>query len=326
MLLAIVAVIVGLITLIWSADRFVLGAASTAYRLGMSTLLVGMIVVGFGTSAPEIIVSVMASAQGNPGLALGNAIGSNISNIALILGITAIIAPIVVHSNIVKRELPILAGVTLVLVLLMSNGSVNRIDGMIMLLVFAGVLAWSVFTATRKTADPLNQEFDENLNKPEMTLKKGLFWLILGLLLLIVSSRILVWGAVKIAVALGVSDLIVGLTVVAVGTSLPELASSVVAAKRGEHDIALGNVIGSNLFNTLCVIGLAGLIHPLQVESAIYTRDLPVMGVLTGFLFITCINFKGKGRITRWEGVLLIAIYIGYTVWVVMNAMHGLNR
>ncbi len=322
MWLPIVAVVIGLIALIWSADRFVAGAASTAYRLGMPPLLVGMIVVGFGTSAPEIVVSVLASIQGNPGLALGNAIGSNISNIALILGITAIISPMLVHSNIVKRELPILGGITVVLVLLLIDGSLSRMDGMILIIVFFCVMAWSIYTATRKETDPLVDEFDQSLNQPEMTLGKSILWLIIGMILLIVSSRILVWGAVEIAIALGVSDLIVGLTVVAIGTSLPELASSIAATRKGEHDIAIGNVIGSNLFNTLGVIGLAGTIHPLQVDKAIFFRDLPVMGVLTLFLFLACLKFGGgKGKITRTEGILLVSAYVGYTVWIVLGAI-----
>lgn len=323
MWLPVIAVIGGLLTLIWSADRFVSGAASTAYRLGMSTLLVGMVIVGFGTSAPEMVVSVLASYQGNPGLALGNAIGSNISNIALILGITAIVSPILVHSNIVKRELPILAAVSLLLVFLLRNSLLTRMDGAILLIAFALVMGWSIFTATRQGSDVLKGEFDTNLDQPEMTLGKSVFWLVLGMILLIVSSRVLVWGAVEIAVALGVSDLIVGLTVVAIGTSLPELASSIAATRKGEHDIAIGNVIGSNLFNTLGVIGLAGVIHPLDVDKALFYRDLPVMGLLTLFLFFTCLKGRGaQGKVVRWEGVMLVMVYIGYTTWVVINAVQ----
>lgn len=323
MWLPVIAVIFGLLVLIWSADRFVSGAASTAYRLGMSSLLVGMIIVGFGTSAPEIVVSALASYQGNPGLALGNAIGSNISNIALILGITAMVSPILVHSNIVKRELPILGAVTLFLVFLLRNGLLTRMDGILLIVVFSLVMGWSIYTATHRGNDALESEFDSQLNQPEMTLKNGIFWLVVGMLLLIVSSRLLVWGAVEIAVALGVSDLIVGLTVVAVGTSLPELASSIAATRKGEHDIALGNVIGSNLFNTLGVIGLAGVIHPLAVDKAIYYRDLPIMGGLTLILFFSCIRYRGgQGKITRWEGIALTMMYIGYTTWVVIHAVN----
>lgn len=323
----ILAVVFGLLVLIWSADRFVAGAASTAYRLGMSTLLVGMIIVGFGTSAPEIVVSCIASFQGNPGLALGNAIGSNISNIALILGITAIVSPILVHSNIVKREIPILLGVSVLLAWQLRNGLLTRLDGIILLVVFVGVMGWSIRTAIRQGTDALSGEFEQNLNEAEMSLKSGILWLVTGLILLVASSRLLVWGAVEIALALGVSDLIVGLTVVAIGTSLPELASSIAATRKGEHDIALGNIIGSNLFNTLAVIGLAGVIHPLAVDKALFYRDLPVMGALTVFLLIACMKFKrGQGgRITRMEGVLLALIYAGYTTWVVIHTLRQVS-
>lgn len=321
MIPAILAVLFGLILLIWSADKFVDGAATTAYRLGMPPLLVGMVVVGFGTSAPEIVVSALASAQGNPGLALGNAIGSNISNIALILGITALITPILVHSNIVRRELPVLGVVSVLAALLLLDHDLSRMDGVILLLSFAVVMGWSIFTATRKGRDPLHGEFSEKLEEPSMTLSKGLFWLIVGLVVLIASSRLLVWGAVEIAVALGVSDLVVGLTVVAIGTSLPELASSIAATRKNEHDIALGNIIGSNLFNTLCVIGLAGVIHPIDVEHEVLVRDLPVMGGLTLLLFFACFGIRGRGRVNRPEGALLTLVYIGYTVWVVMSAL-----
>ncbi len=322
MLLAVLAVVIGLILLVWSADKFVDGAASTAYRLGMSPLLVGMVIVGFGTSAPEIVVSAFASAQGNPGLALGNAVGSNISNIALILGVTALICPIVVHSSIVKREIPILIGVSAVLWFLAANQMLELLDGIILLVLFAGIMGWSIYTATKKREDPLSDEFDESLDVPKKSLRYGIIWLIVGFIFLVISSRMLVWGAVSIAIALGVSDLIVGLTVVAIGTSLPELASSIAATRKGEHDIALGNVVGSNLFNTLGVVGLAAVIKPFEVESIALTRDFPVMGGLTLLLFLLCFGFKGQGKIKRWEGGLLTATYVGYTILVVITAIQ----
>ena len=322
MLLAVLAVVIGLILLVWSADKFVDGAASTAYRLGMSPLLVGMVIVGFGTSAPEIVVSAFASAQGNPGLALGNAIGSNISNIALILGVTALICPIVVHSSIVKREIPILIGVSAVLWFLAANQMLELLDGIILLVLFAGIMGWSIYTATKKKEDPLSEEFDESLDVPKKSLRYGIIWLIVGFIFLVISSRMLVWGAVSIAIALGVSDLIVGLTVVAIGTSLPELASSIAATRKGEHDIALGNVVGSNLFNTLGVVGLAAVIKPFEIESIALTRDFPVMSGLTLLLFLLCFGFKGQGKIKRWEGGLLTATYIGYTILVVVAAIQ----
>jgi cation:H+ antiporter len=325
MILPIVAVVIGLLVLIWSADKFVEGASGTAYLLGVPPLLVGMVIVGFGTSAPEIVVSVFAAIQGNPSLSLGNAMGSNISNIALILGITALVSPIIVHSSIVRKELPILGGASLVMVALLLDRELSRWDGAILLVLFTLIMAWSIWTALHKRTDQLNDEFDESLNRPDLSMGKSVFALILGLVFLIGSSRALVWGAVEIAYALNVSELIVGLTVVAVGTSLPELASSIAATRKGEHDIALGNVVGSNLFNTLMVVGMASTIRPLEVEAGVLYRDAPVMGVLTLFLFMTCLARKGKGKVNRWEGALLVAAYLAYTVWLVMSALSAIQ-
>jgi cation:H+ antiporter len=318
MILALLAVVLGLIILVWSADQFVDGSAATAKHFGMPPLLIGMIVVGFGTSAPEMVVSAFASYQGNPGIALGNAYGSNIANIALILGITALISPIFVNSSIIKKELPILIGVTGISVLLIADSLLTRIDALLLIIVFAGVMLWSVLQAYQNRKDPLSAE-SEVLIKP-IPLKLAVLKLILGLGLLIASSRILVWGSVVIATSFGVSDLIIGLTIIAVGTSLPELASSILAAKKGEHDIALGNILGSNLFNTLAVVGLAGLISPLKIESDALSRDVPVMGALTLLLFIFCYGFKGKqGRISRLEASFLLFAYLGYTLVLIKS-------
>jgi cation:H+ antiporter len=321
MILAVTAVLVGLVVLIWSADKFVEGASGTAYRLGVPPLLVGMIIVGFGTSAPEIVVSVFAAVQGNPGLALGNAMGSNISNIALILGVTALVSPIIVSSSIIRKELPILGAVTVFLVILIVDLFLTQTDGILLLVAFSGIMGWSIVTAIRKRSDKLNDEFEENLDRSELSLKMSLVWLIVGLVFLVASSRALVWGAVEIAYALNISELIVGLTVVAIGTSLPELASSIAATRKGEHDIAIGNVVGSNLFNTLMVIGLASAIAPLEVDPEVLYRDAPVMGALTLFMFFTCLSRKGPGKITKLEGGILVAVYVGYLIWVVTSAI-----
>ena len=269
MTLAFIAVIFGLALLVWSADRFVEGSASTARHFGMPPLLIGMVIVGFGTSAPEMVVSALAASQGNPGIALGNAYGSNITNIALILGITALISPIAVHSQVLRKELPILAVVTALAAWQLWDGEITRLDAIVLLAVFGGLMAWTIWQGLRKKEDALGSEMEQ-----ELDVRRAVFWLVVGLALLIVSSRILVWGAVEIAHGFGVSDLIIGLTIVAVGTSLPELASSIIAARKGEHDIALGNILGSNLFNTLAVVGIAGTIHPLAVGPEVFNRDL----------------------------------------------------
>ncbi|EPR36156.1 Na+/Ca+ antiporter, CaCA family [Alkalidesulfovibrio alkalitolerans DSM 16529] len=317
MIVALLSVAVGLALLVWSADRFVDGSAAVARHFGMPPLLIGMVVVGFGTSAPEMMVSALASWQGNPGIALGNAYGSNIANIALILGVSALISPIAVHSTVLRKELPILVAVTALTALLLLDGTLSRLDAQALLAVFAGLMAWTVRQGLVQRTDSLGAEMEQELAAPAMLLPRAVWRLSIGLALLIASSRVLVHGAVQIAQALGVGDLIIGLTIVAVGTSLPELASSVAAARKGEHDIALGNVLGSNLFNTLAVVGIAGAISPLAVPSEVLTRDVPVMGALTLSLFALGYGFGGRpGRINRFEGVLLLVCFFGYTVWL----------
>jgi cation:H+ antiporter len=317
MMVAFFAVALGLALLVWSADRFVEGAASIARHIGMPALLIGMVVVGFGTSAPEMVVSALAAAQGNPGIALGNAYGSNITNIALILGLTALISPIAVHSQVLRKELPVLTVVTALAAWQLRDGEVTRIDAMALLAVFGGLMAWTIWQGLQQKADALGSEMEQELQVHAMPVRRAIFWLVAGLVLLIISSRILVWGAVEIAHGFGISDLIIGLTIVAVGTSLPELASSVIAARKGEHDIALGNVLGSNLFNTLAVVGIAGVIHPLASGPELFNRDILVMAALTLSLFVIGHGFRGPGRINRIEGSLLLACYMGYTTYLV---------
>jgi cation:H+ antiporter len=311
------AIALGLILLVWSAGKFVEGSAITAGHFGMPPLLIGMVVVGFGTSAPEMVVSALAATQGNPGLALGNAYGSNITNIALILGITALISPIAVHSAVMRKELPILAAVTALAAWQLWDGELTLIDALVLLGVFSVLMAWTIYQGMTAKSDALAAEISGELETRSMSLRAAVGWLIAGLLLLILSSRLLVWGAVDIAQAFGVSDLIIGLTIVAVGTSLPELASSVTAARKGEHDIALGNILGSNLFNTLAVVGIAGVISPMQVAPEILSRDIMVMAALTLSLFILGYGFRGPGRINRVEGGLLLVSFVGYTAYLV---------
>ncbi|MEE4137326.1 MAG: calcium/sodium antiporter [Desulforhopalus sp.] len=317
MIPAFLAVAFGLLLLVWSADRFVEGSASTARHFGMPPLLIGMVIVGFGTSAPEMVVSALAASQGNPGIALGNAYGSNITNIALILGLTALISPIAVHSQVLRKELPLLTVVTALAAWQIWDGEITRFDAVVLLAVFGGLMAWTIWQGMQKKTDALGSEMEQGLEVRAMPIRRAVFWLVVGLVLLIVSSRILVWGAVEIAHGFGVSDLIIGLTIVAVGTSLPELASSIIATRRGEHDIALGNVLGSNLFNTLAVVGIAGTIHPLTVGPEVFNRDILVMAGLTLSLFAIGYGFRGPGRINRIEGAVLLACYLGYTGYLV---------
>lgn len=325
MFLAVAAVVIGLALLVWSADRFVDGSASTARHFDMPPLLIGMVIVGFGTSAPEMVVSALAAMQGNPGIALGNAYGSNITNIALILGLTALIKPINVHSRILRQELPILVTITLLAAWQLFDGEVSRMDAWGLLGVFGVLMAWTVWQGLREKSDALGIEMEQEMRDSVMPLRKALVWLGLGLVMLIASSRILVWGAVEIARIFGVSDLIIGLTVIAVGTSLPELASSIIAARKGEHDIALGNILGSNFFNTLAVVGCAGIISPMAAGPEVFSRDIMVMTALTVSLFVLGYGFRGPGlgRINRYEGIFLLACYIAYNASLVVSIFKG---
>ena len=321
MILYLLSIIAGFVILVWSADKFVEGAASTAKHLGMPSLLIGILIVGFGTSAPEMVVSAIAAMEGNPALALGNALGSNIVNIALILGITAIVAPITVNSKIVKKEIPLLLLIVLASGYLLFDNTLTFNEGLILLFGFFSLIGWSIFAAIKGKGDTLESEMDDELIEHAMSLKAGIIWLIIGLVLLIASSRLLVWGAVGIATEFGVSDLIIGLTIVALGTSLPELAASVIAARKGEHDIAIGNVVGSNMFNILAVIGIATVIAPMNnIPFEVLQRDWLVMLSLTIALLVMAYGFKGKdGKITRIEGTILIVCYVAYNTYLGMN-------
>lgn len=318
MILYLATIIAGFAILVWSADKFVDGASATAKHLGMPSLLIGILIVGFGTSAPEMVVSAIAAMEGNPGLALGNAIGSNIVNIAFILGITALIAPITVNSKIVKKEIPLLLLIVLVIGYLLFDNTLTLLEGIILLFGFFALVGWSIFAAIKGKGDALELEMEDELIEQDMSLKTGIIWLVIGLILLIASSRLLVWGAVGVATEFGVSDLIIGLTIVALGTSLPELAASIIAARKGEHDIAIGNVVGSNMFNILAVIGIAVVIAPMNnIPVEVLQRDWIVMLVLTIALLAMSYGFRAKnGVINRIEGIILILCYVAYNTYL----------
>jgi len=313
------ATVAGFALLIWGADRFVIGAAASARNFGVPTLLIGLTVVALATSAPEILVSISAATHGNPELAVGNAIGSNIANIALVLGLTAIIRPMTVRSTILRREMPALLAVTLLTTMVFLDSYLGRVDGLLLLGGLVLVLHWLVRLGMRSHAtDPLHEEIAAEL-PDEMPLPNAMGWLALGLTVLLLGAQLLVWGAHNLASTLGVSDLIIGLTVVAVGTSLPELAVSIVSALKNEHDIALGNIIGSNMFNCLAVIGPAAVIHPSAFTQSMLGLHLPVMIALTLVLFALTYNFTGTGRISRIEGFILLSVFLGYEGYLVYN-------
>jgi cation:H+ antiporter len=322
MVLPTAALIGGIILLVFSADKFVEGAAATASRLGLPPLLIGMVVIGFGSSMPEMVISGLSAWDGNPGLALGNAFGSNITNIALILGLTALISPIAVKSRVLQRELPFLTAITAVAALLFySDRELDRFDGWLLIALFLAIMAWSIYEGLT-TTDELGDEYAQQLSEP-LTMPRALTYLVLGLIFLVLSSRLLVWGGVEIAQALGISDLLIGLTIVAIGTSLPELASSIAAVRRNEHDLALGNVLGSNMFNTSIVVGITGTIHPTILDPAILQRDFLVLIGLTIALFVMGYWFRGPGtgRINRFEGGVLLSAYVVYNIVLVITAI-----
>lgn len=317
MLLPALAIVLGMAVLMWSADRFVDGAATTARYLNVPGLLVGVVIVGFGTSAPELVISALASWEGNPGLALGNAYGSNIANVGLILGAAALASPIAVQSGAIRTELPMLLAAMAFAGLLLWDGLLSRGDAALMALAFALAMATMIRIGLRTRGDALGADVVVAFDTGRTSRGRALFWLVAGLVLLVASSRALVWGAEAIASAFGVSDLVIGLTVVAVGTSLPELGSSIAAARRGEDDLAFGNVIGSGLFNTLAVVGLSGLIQPSAVPAEALWRDLPVMGAMTLALVPLAYASGRAPLLDRRAGGLLLAVYLAYTAYVV---------
>ncbi len=306
------AVALGIVALVWGADRFVLGAAGVARNLGVSTLVIGLVIVGFGTSAPELLVSAMAGLDGATGLAVGNALGSNIANIGLVLGTTALIVPLAVHSGVLKREFPVLLFMCFAVLILLWDGYLGRLDGFILVAALVGLIYWTVRLALReRDHDPLQAEVAEEI--PEsITMGAAVLWLVVGLVVLLAGARMVVWGAVNIAHAFGVSEVIIGLTIVAIGTSLPELAASIMGALKGEPDLAIGNVVGSNLFNLLGVLGLPALIHPEVLDASVLSRDYPVMLGLTLALFLLVYSRRRTPRIGRGSGFLLLGAYGAY--------------
>lgn len=322
-ILPISALVAGILILVVSADKFVEGAAATARRFGMAPLLIGIVIIGFGSSAPEMVISALAALNSNPGIAVGNALGSNIANIALILGVTALLSPIAVKSSIVVTELPALALLTAAAgVLLLTDGNLSRFDGFVLIVSFLIIMGWLIYNAPESSDDEIASILETELTET-MSLPKAVTMLMLGLVFLVISSRMMVWGGVEVAEAMGISDLIIGLTIVAVGTSLPELASSIAAVRKNEHELALGNVIGSNMFNISIVLGIAGTIAPTTLDRDVLTRDFPFMGLLTLILFLVTYWFRGPGtgRINRFEGGFLLLGYVGYTLVLVMMAV-----
>ncbi|MED6317495.1 MAG: calcium/sodium antiporter [Pseudomonadota bacterium] len=321
MWLAVIAILIGLVILVWSADVFIDGATALAKKFSVPSFLIGVLILGIGTSAPEMVVSVLAALEGSPELALGNAYGSNIINIALVLGATVLISPIIIRKGIVKRDLPLLLLITAIAAWQLRDGILSQVDGLILLVLLIAVLGSQIVLSIREGYHEHEEDIDNaDSDATEPSVARGLGSLLLGMLMLVLSSRAIVWGAVELATLWGLSELIIGLTIVAVGTSLPELVSSLSAARKGEHDMALGNIIGSNVFNTLAVVGLATVIAPIAADPVILSRDVMAMGLLTVLLVALCVfAFTTKRQFGRTSGATLVLFFVGYTAWLIQS-------
>ncbi|MBC8210932.1 MAG: calcium/sodium antiporter [Gammaproteobacteria bacterium] len=312
MFLSLAAIIIGLALLVWSADRFVEGASATARNMGVSTLIIGITIIGFGTSAPEIMISVFSVFDDTPDLAIGNALGSNIANIGLILGVTALFLPIAFTSKLLKREFPILLIASALMTGLLWDAQLTLMDGILLLALLAISMVYLIHFSRSDMDDTLADELEQEIPR-DMPTKSALLWTLVGLLILVGSSKLLVWGAVNIATQLGVGELIIGLTIVALGTSLPELAAAIAAARKGEPELVIGNVIGSNLFNSLAVIGIPAVMIDFQISQEAITRDLPVMLALTALLYLlSYLPKKSCCILTRFKGLLLLGSFVAY--------------
>ena len=311
--------LVAFIVLVWSADKFVLGASSLARNLGVSPMIIGLTIVAMGSSAPEMMVAAAASLQGTPDTAIGNAIGSNITNIALVLGLTVLVKPLAVSSSTIKQELPLLLILTILAYWILSDDFFSLSEGIALMISFLGFISILLIKAIKQRKnsavdDPMLIEAEQELPEAISTVK-SVFWLLAGMGLLVLSAHFLVNSATFIAKAYGISDLVIGLTIIAIGTSLPELAASIASMMKKEDDLAMGNIVGSNIFNILAVLPFAGIIAPGAINPEASFRDAPVMMAITGLLFILCFSRKsGYFRLTRAKGALLLLCFIAYQI------------
>jgi cation:H+ antiporter len=319
MLVQVFILLLALIALVWSADKFVFGASSLARNLGVSPMIIGLTIVAMGSSAPEMMVAATASMQGNVNTAIGNAIGSNITNIALVLGFTALLQPLTVSSQTVKREIPLILAITAIAYFVLLDQHFSFMEGIILIVLFTTYILALLFITLQKTKgkpsdDPLILEAEKDV-APSVEMKYSLLWIVVGIILLPLSASYLVDSSVFIAKAFGISDLVIGLTIIAIGTSLPELAASIASIIKKEDDLALGNIIGSNIFNILAVLPIAAIIAPGDIDALATTRDAPYMLGVTLLLFILCFSRRsGYFRITRAKGALLLLTFITYQI------------
>ena len=322
MLLEIAGILLGLILLVIGADRFVIGAANIARILGMPPLIIGLTIVGIVTSAPEILVGSVAALEGKTEIAIGNAVGSNIANIGMVLGISVLVTPMVITSRTLRREYRLMLMSAIIAPLLLIDQELSRTDSVILILTLAGCMYWIIKIA-RQTArnDPLISEYKQEFSATTSTFQSVIF-LLAGLVLLLGGAELLVRCSILVAEYFGISDLVIGLTIIAVGTSLPELAASIVCVIKKEADIAVGNVIGSNMFNMLAVIGVPGLIHPSGFDDRVLLRDFPVMLGLT-LVMGWMVFVHGAGKFDRIEGIFLLICFVSYQYWLFAGGGPG---
>jgi cation:H+ antiporter len=307
-LIAVALVLAGFFLLMWSADLLVDNASVLASNLGISTFLVGIVIVGFGTSAPELFVSAMAALENKGNLALGNAIGSNITNIGMVLGSAALIRALTVKRSTATKDIPIVIAISLLAIALVADGMLSRIDGIILLVILVVYLAWSALGSKDDSSEPNEDAGDSRSNMKYVLLT------IVSIAILMAASKMLVSGAVTIAEFFGVGELVIGLTIVAIGTSLPELAAAIAAARKGVHDMIIGNIIGSNVFNTLGVLGLTGVLRATEIDTSALMRDFPVMLAFTTIMMIFALT---KGIFSRKEGGILLLGYFAYLSYLI---------
>lgn len=319
MLFASIAIIIGMTLLVWSADKFVMGASGIAKNFQVPPIIIGLTIVSLCTSLPEMLVALLAALDGNNNLGIGNAIGSNIANIGLVLGITALIAPLAVQSKVFKREFPVLLFIMVLALVLMLDGDLSLVDGAVLLVGLVLLVLWLLRLGLKERDAALEAEFEGVIPK-NTDMKTSVMWFIIGLIVLLASSKLVVFGAVEVATLLGVSDLVIGLTIVAIGTSLPELVASIVSVLKNEAELAIGNVIGSNMFNILAVLAMPALFAPGSFDMQTLMRDIPIMFIFTAALFLVAYGFRGSGRITRVEGGVLLSGYIGYLYLLYLQA------
>lgn len=317
MVTSFVILIIGFAALVWSADRFVYGAAALAKNMGIPTLIIGLTVVAMGSSAPEIMVSASAALADKTDTAVGNAVGSNITNILLVLGVTALLRPLSVSSMTLKREMPLVLLISVAAWYVFSDNYFSFAEGIALMIAFAVFIGGLVIVSLRakNQDDPFVSEACEDVPN-DVSTKSAVFWLVIGMILLPISSHFLVESAVDIAKYFGLSDLVIGLTIIAIGTSLPELAACIAGVLKNEDDLALGNIVGSNIFNLLAVLPLAGIINPSIIDPSAANRDALIMIAATVVLIAMSLNFKGARRINRVEGGFLLVAFIAYQGYI----------